>query len=191
MQFPNASASPANMLYPQDGTAFDMLSRFIEHEYVDPADMEMRGMLATLGIDKGKPFSPDEHTRDLLDKAAKTACRMGHAIVYEPLKIVPNALWYKDRRWAQRLSRQCYLHRGHLQLHRSAHRLLHYGLFDQPGHGGQHGECRREVPSDFRRRQWRLPARRQGLQVDLAKGHPGGVVLVGHGLRCRDWLRSR
>jgi hypothetical protein len=38
MQFPNASAVPANMLYPTDGSAFDMLARFIEHEYVDPQD---------------------------------------------------------------------------------------------------------------------------------------------------------
>ena len=58
MQFPDASAVPANMLYPSDGSAFDMLNRFIQHEYADPADMEMRGMLAALGIEKGKPFNP-------------------------------------------------------------------------------------------------------------------------------------
>jgi hypothetical protein len=33
-----------------------MLSRIIAHEYVDPQDMEMRGMLAALGIIKGKTF---------------------------------------------------------------------------------------------------------------------------------------
>ncbi len=99
MQFPNASNVPANMLYPTDGSAFDMLSRFIKHEYVDPADMEMRGMLASLGIIKGKPFQPDAHTRDILDQAAKTATRIGHATAYEPQTIVPNGLWYKDRRW--------------------------------------------------------------------------------------------
>jgi hypothetical protein len=100
MQFPNASATPATMLYPQDGSAFDMLDRFLQHEYVDAADMEMRGMLAALGMQKGKPFTPDPRTRDLLDKGAKTAFRMAHALLYEPLSIVPNALWYQDRRWA-------------------------------------------------------------------------------------------
>jgi hypothetical protein len=99
MQFPNASGVPANMLYPTDGSAFDSLARFIEHEYVDPTDMEMRGILATLGIEKGKPFNPDQRLRELLDKAAKTAFRMGHTDVYGPLAIVPHALWYKDRRW--------------------------------------------------------------------------------------------
>jgi hypothetical protein len=100
MQFPNASAVPANMLYPTDGSAFDMLDRFIQHEYADPADMEMRGVLAALGIVKGKPFNPDQRTRDLLGKGAKAAFRMAHVITYEPLAIEPNALWWKDRRWA-------------------------------------------------------------------------------------------
>ena len=59
MKFPDASTVPSNMLYPQDGAAFDMLSRFIDHEYVDPADMYMRGVAATLGIVKGQPFAPD------------------------------------------------------------------------------------------------------------------------------------
>jgi hypothetical protein len=100
MQCPKASKVPANMLYPTNGNSFAMLARFIEHEYADPADMEMRGLLAALGIEKGEPFNPDVCTRDLLDKGAKTAYRIGHSIIYEPLAIVPNGLWYKDRRWA-------------------------------------------------------------------------------------------
>lgn len=99
MQFPNASQTPANMLYPKDGSAFDMLDRFIQHEYVDPQDMEMRGMLAALGIVKGQPFKPDTHTRELLDHAARTASKIGHAVSYTPQSIVPNATWYEDRRW--------------------------------------------------------------------------------------------
>lgn len=99
MQFPNASGVSVNMLYPTDGSAFDMLARFIEHEYADPQDMEMRGMLAALGIIQGKPFTPDAQTRTLLDLAAKTASKIGHAISYTPQSIVPNGTWYEDRRW--------------------------------------------------------------------------------------------
>jgi len=99
MQFPNGSNVPVNMLYPEDGTAYEMLSRFINDEYVDPADMEMRGMLAAIGIAKGQPFAPDAHAKDLLDKAAKTAFKMGHAIAYEPQTIVKNGTWYDDRKW--------------------------------------------------------------------------------------------
>ena len=99
MQFPNGSNIPINMLYPEDGTAFDMLSRIINDEYADPADMEMRGMAAAIGIEKGQPFNPDEHTRKLLNNAAKTAFNIGHAIAYEPQTIVQNGKWYDDRKW--------------------------------------------------------------------------------------------
>jgi hypothetical protein len=99
MEFPDASGVPANMLYPQDGSAFDMLSRYVAHEYVDPADAEMRGMAASLGIIKGEPFQPDARAKGLLDKAARTAIRMSHASAYTPLPPVKNGLYYKDRRW--------------------------------------------------------------------------------------------
>jgi len=99
MEFPNASAKPANLLFPQDGSAFDMIDRFIQHEYVDPQDMEMRGMLAALGIVKGQSFKPDEKTRALLDKGAKTAFRMAHTMSYGPSSLVANGYWYPDRRW--------------------------------------------------------------------------------------------
>jgi hypothetical protein len=87
------------MLYPQDGEAFAMLARFIDHEYVDPADMEMRGMAAALGIVKGQPFKPDEKVGALLDKAARTAARIGHVVAYTPSSLVSNGLWYPDRHW--------------------------------------------------------------------------------------------
>jgi len=53
MRFRNASVTLANMLYPEDGSAFDLLARFIEREHPDPQDLEMRGVLAALAIVKG------------------------------------------------------------------------------------------------------------------------------------------
>lgn len=99
MHFPDASAVPANMLYPQDGAAFDMLARFIDHEYVDPVDLEMRGVAAALGIVKGQPFKPDEKQRALFDKAARTASRIGHVLAYTQSPLVKSGLWYPDRHW--------------------------------------------------------------------------------------------
>lgn len=99
MQFPDASGVPANMLHPHDGRAFDMLWRYIDTEYVDPADMDMRGMVAALGIVKGQPFSPDAKARALLDKAARTATRMGHVMTYTPSPLLKNQLWYGDRHY--------------------------------------------------------------------------------------------
>jgi len=100
MQFPDASGVAANMLYPQDGTAFDMFNRFIQHEYVDPTQMYMRGMAAELGIVKGQPFAPDAKTRALLDQAARAATRIAHLTPLVPEPLLKNGgLWYPDRHW--------------------------------------------------------------------------------------------
>ena len=99
MQFPNASGVPINMLYPTDGAAFDMLKRFIDGEYVDPADMDMRGMLAAIGIVKGEPFEPDAHQRELLDKAARTAAAYGKVTFARLTSETPGGLWWKDRHY--------------------------------------------------------------------------------------------
>jgi hypothetical protein len=100
MQFPDASGVPANMLYPQDGAAFDMLNRFIQHEYVDPADMYMRGVAAELGIVKGQPFAPNAKDRTLLDQAARAATRIAHVQMYTPNPLLKNGgLWYPGRHW--------------------------------------------------------------------------------------------
>lgn len=99
MRFPDASGVAVNMLYPTDARAFDLLKRFIEHEWVDPADMDMRGMLAAIGIVKGQPFTPDSHQRELLDKAARTASEMSRCILTEFTGEQPLGRWYKDRQW--------------------------------------------------------------------------------------------
>jgi hypothetical protein len=99
MQFPDASGMPVNMLFPTDGSAFEMLKRFIDTEYVDPADMDMRGMLATIGIVKDQPFAPDSHQREMLDKAARAAVSMSRVIVYELTGQQPGGLWWKDRQY--------------------------------------------------------------------------------------------
>src|SRR5262249_18145673 len=40
MEFPNASGVSLDMLAPRDDRAFDMLKRFVDHEYVDCVDMD-------------------------------------------------------------------------------------------------------------------------------------------------------
>jgi hypothetical protein len=69
MKFPDDSTDPAYMLFPEDGTYFDMLARFVDEETVDPADMDWRGIMAAIGIQKGKPYQPTAHQRESLDKA--------------------------------------------------------------------------------------------------------------------------
>lgn len=99
MQFPDANEKPADLLFPPDGRYFDMLARFIEREHVDPADLDMRGMLHTIGIEKGKSFAPDAATRTLLDKAARTAFKMSKVVMTDMLGAEPGGKYYPDRQW--------------------------------------------------------------------------------------------
>ena len=76
MKFPDASGVPANMLPVNDGSAFDQLKQLVDSEGAGLADPDGLGMLASIGIVKGRPFNPDAHTREILDRAAKTAYKM-------------------------------------------------------------------------------------------------------------------
>ncbi|WP_239482826.1 DUF1254 domain-containing protein [Paraburkholderia sp. C35] len=99
MSFPDGSSNPAFMLFPQDGAYFDMLARFVNDETVAPTDMDWRGMMAAIGIEKGKPFQPTAHQRELLDKAAKTAFRMSKVEIWNELLNQPGGKYYPDRQW--------------------------------------------------------------------------------------------
>jgi len=99
MQFPEGSGVPADLLFTRDSSYFDMLARFIDHEYVDPTDMDMRGMLASIGIVKGQPFEPDEKTRAMLDRAALTAFKMSKAMASHAAKDMPGGTQWDDRQY--------------------------------------------------------------------------------------------
>lgn len=99
MQFPHASGVELDMLFPRDGAYFDMLDRFIQAEAVDPADLDMRGFLHTLGIEKGRAFAPDERVRKLLDKAARTAFALSKVTITDLVPYEPGGTYFPNRPW--------------------------------------------------------------------------------------------
>ena len=88
MQFPDASGVPVDMLKP-----------FIDSEYPDPADKEMRGMLSSLGIVKGQPFTPDDRSKKILDEAARTAAKMARVVAIAPPANGAAPKYYPDRQY--------------------------------------------------------------------------------------------
>lgn len=64
---------PFEATIPYDWRFFEALHRFIQVEPWATRDKVMIEMLQTLGIEKGKPFSPDDRMKSLLDAAAKEA----------------------------------------------------------------------------------------------------------------------
>ncbi len=99
MQFPDASGVPANMLPPSDGGAFDQLKQLVDNDVANLASADGLGMLASIGIVKGRPFQPDASTKAILDRAAKTGYRMSRVIGREESAGGRSLRVYPDRRW--------------------------------------------------------------------------------------------
>ena len=99
MKFPDASGVPVNMLPISDGSAFDQLKLLVDSEGDNLAGPDWLGMLAAIGIVKGKPFTPDAHTREILDRAAKTGYKMSRVIGFEEVVGGLSVQIYPDRHW--------------------------------------------------------------------------------------------
>jgi hypothetical protein len=99
MKFPGASGVPVNMLPISDSTAFDQLKLLLDSEGPHLADPDWLGMLAGLGIVKGQPFKPEEKTRAILDRAAKTAYKMSRVLAFDETVSGRSLRVYPDRRW--------------------------------------------------------------------------------------------
>jgi len=100
MKFPDASGVPVNMLPVSDGSAFDQLKQLVDAEGANLAGPDWLGMLAAIGIIKDKPFTPDAHTREILDCAAKTGYKTSRVIGLED-DFVGGVSYrvYPDRHW--------------------------------------------------------------------------------------------
>ena len=99
MRFPDASGVPVDMLPRSDATAFDQLKALIDGEPDSVADADWLGMLAEIGISKGKPFAPDARTRAIFDRAARTAYKTSRVIGFEEIVDDVSYVVYPDRKW--------------------------------------------------------------------------------------------
>lgn len=73
---------PFDSTIPYDATFFEHLDRFVQAEPWLTRDKAMIETLKTLGIEKGKPFNPDEKTKRILADAAREAHQL-IALKYE------------------------------------------------------------------------------------------------------------
>jgi len=88
-----------NGLPPEDFSAFEMLNEIIQYEPSDLFNMEQLGRLASLGIEKGKPFTPDTRMRGILDQGARQGVAMSRAIVYAYPELDPEIHYWPGRQW--------------------------------------------------------------------------------------------
>src|SRR4029077_14487680 len=83
MEYPDGSGVPVNMLPRSDSSAFDQLKKLVDSEGDKLAGRDWLGTPAGIGVVKAQPFTPDAHTREILDQAAKTGYKMSRVIGFE------------------------------------------------------------------------------------------------------------
>lgn len=75
------------------------LSRVIDNNPVQEHDRFYMAMLKPLGIEKGKPFRPDERQTRLLEEAAKLGDAMARNVMYENSQRISGATAFPGTQW--------------------------------------------------------------------------------------------
>jgi hypothetical protein len=98
---PTRYIDPSDMRYSTlpiyDERWFEELHAIVSVEDVAPRDKVMMGMLASLGIQKGKPYKPDAKTRKAMRQAVVDAYYYMQQRFLHPDD--PSRLWWPDRHW--------------------------------------------------------------------------------------------
>jgi hypothetical protein len=97
MTFVNISGAAFNMIPANDATFFDAVNAVIQEEPLEATDPETRGLLASIGIQKGQPFAPDARMRGILAEAAAVANATARTIVFSTRD--PGAYYYPGSAW--------------------------------------------------------------------------------------------
>jgi hypothetical protein len=84
MEFIYASDKSFNTVHTNDYTFYEHLNKIIQYEPYEFLDMETRGLFASIGMEKGKPFAPDARMKKILTDAVAIANATARSILWYP-----------------------------------------------------------------------------------------------------------
>lgn len=84
MEFINASGKAFNTIHANNFKFYEELNAVIQKEPLELLDPETRGLFASIGIVKGKPFAPDARMKRILTDAVAIGNAAARAIVWYP-----------------------------------------------------------------------------------------------------------
>ena len=97
MKFVNVSGVPFNTIHANDFSFFEEIDHLVQEEPTAALNPEALGLLAAIGIEKGKPFAPDARMKRILSEAAAVGNATARALVFRSrLKeayFYPNSAW--------------------------------------------------------------------------------------------------
>jgi hypothetical protein len=79
-RFVDMPGMPFNMVNPADYRFWELLNDVVQQEPSDSLDPVGLGYFASIGIEKGKPFAPDERMKKILAEAAAAGDATGRAL---------------------------------------------------------------------------------------------------------------
>jgi hypothetical protein len=97
MQFITGSKKTFNTIHANTAEFYEELDHVIQREPIDMIDPETRGLIAAIGIEKGKRFSPDKRMKAILTDAAAVGNATARAIVFQTRE--KDAYVYKNSYW--------------------------------------------------------------------------------------------
>lgn len=179
-RFLNLSGKQFNTIHSNDFKFYEELNAVIQHEPGDAFDPELVGLFASIGIKKGRPFSPDARMRKILAEAVAVGNATARALTFAPRK--PSVYFYPDRKWTSAFAGGSYefLDNGERVLDDRI--FFHYYARHHPGDGGTESGHRLGLCGRCTRRGRPLSRWRQDLLRHAAQSHSGEQLLVVHGL---------
>jgi len=91
------SGKPFNTVAPADYRFWELLNQVVQEEPSDSLDQIRLGFYASLGIQRGKPFAPDERMRKILTEAALVGDATARAIAFRTRG--KDAYYYAKTAW--------------------------------------------------------------------------------------------
>jgi len=83
-KFSNISGKAVNTIHANTAEFYEEVNAIIQEEPTDALDPELTGQLAAIGIQKGKPFQPDERMRKILEEAAAIGSATARVLMFSP-----------------------------------------------------------------------------------------------------------
>ncbi len=97
MNFVNISGKAFNTIGPSDYTAFEYINHMIQEEPADVMPPDMLGLFASIGIEKGKTFTPDSRMKKILIDAAAVGDATSRTVTFKSR--TKEAFFYPNSGW--------------------------------------------------------------------------------------------
>jgi hypothetical protein len=86
-----------NTIHASDETYFEEINKVVQEEPSESQSPEILGLLRSIGIEKGKPFNPDERMKKILKEAAYVGSAAQRVLLYRnrdaEARVYPNSGW--------------------------------------------------------------------------------------------------